>query len=336
MGQKKMNSIGIFVLVSLSVVSCSRFDNDAIVRVSRQNNSGTYVYFRNAVIGKGGEFKLGSIDQSGSKDVVELVSKTPLAIGYSGMAYATPEVKMLKIFGGKEKVAVAPNVANVQNGSYPIARPLFIYTKEEPKGAVKEYIDWIYSEEGQKIVEDVGYVPVETKGPAKLGSSTLASIQVSGSDTMVNLAQQWAEIYGSKYGNNKIQVSGGGSGVGIAGLMDGTVDMANTSRKMKPKELALAKEKNGVEPKEFIVGADAVAVYVHKNNVLNEISLEQLKEIYGSNGAITHWPQLTPQVASKVSNGLPYNFLITVFSKSIPTTPLTINARNIETITYAL
>ena len=68
---------------------------DEIIRVSRQSNSGTYVYFREAVLGKGRDFKLGSRDMQGSKDVVELVSKTPGAIGYSGMGYATPDVKML-------------------------------------------------------------------------------------------------------------------------------------------------------------------------------------------------------------------------------------------------
>ena len=130
-----------------------------ITRVSRQNNSGTYAYFREAVLGKKRDYKLGSIDQSGSKDVVALVSKTPGAIGYSGMGYATPEVKMLKISKSKGEPGAAPTVENAVDGSYPITRPLRIYTLGEPKGIIKDYLEWIMSAEGQKVVRDLGYVP---------------------------------------------------------------------------------------------------------------------------------------------------------------------------------
>ena len=130
-----------------------------IVRVSRQNNSGTYAYFREAVLGKKRDYKLGSIDQSGSKDVVALVGKTPGAIGYSGMGYATEEVKMLRIAKSKGDASVAPTVDNAKNGTYPITRPLHIYTIGDPTGSIKDYIDWIMSSEGQKVVVKLGYVP---------------------------------------------------------------------------------------------------------------------------------------------------------------------------------
>lgn len=295
MSLKRFGVVNLLALMGLGMVSCSQAPSEEIIRVSRQNNSGTYVYFRDAVLGKGAEFKLGSIDQSGSKDVVELVAKTPLAIGYSGMAYATPDVKMLKVSRSRGELAVSPTAANVQKDIYPIARPLFIYTKDEPKGAIKDYLDWIYSDEGQGIVGNIGYVPIKSTGPAASSATTITPIQVAGSDTMVNLAQKWAEAYGGKYGNNKIQVSGGGSGVGIAGLIDGTVDMANSSRKMKPLEVAKAKAKNGVEPREFVVGSDALAVYVHKDNPIDEISIDMLKQIYGSDGSVTRWSQIDAQ-----------------------------------------
>jgi len=132
-----------------------------IVRVSRQNNSGTYAYFKEAVLGKGRDYKLGSYDQSGSKDVVALVGKTPGAIGYSGMGYATPEVKMMHIAKEKGGKAVAPTLENAKNGTYPITRPLHIYTIGEATGIFKEYIDWIMSDEGQKVVVKMGYVPIK-------------------------------------------------------------------------------------------------------------------------------------------------------------------------------
>lgn len=137
----------------------SACSSDEITRVSRQNNSGTYHYFREALLGDARDFKLGSIDQSGSKDVVALVSKTPCAIGYSGMGYRTDNVKWLKIAAKPGDTPVEPGVATARDGTYPIARPLQIYTLGEPTGATKDYIDWILSEEGQKIVLKMGYVP---------------------------------------------------------------------------------------------------------------------------------------------------------------------------------
>ena len=121
-------------------------------------------------------------------------------------------------------------------------------------------------------------------------------ITITGSDTMINLAQAWAEEYGKLHPDIDPQVAGGGSGVGISGLIDGIVDIANASRKMKDKEKKLAKDKNdGVEPVEFVVGQDALAVYVHKDNPLDSISIEQLAEIYGDGGSIVKWSQLGVQ-----------------------------------------
>jgi phosphate transport system substrate-binding protein len=141
-------------------VSHSSCSSDEVIRVSRQSNSGTYHYFREALLGKTRDFKLGSRDLHGSKDVVELVEKTPCAIGYSGMGYATDHVKMLKVARKDGETAYTPNIQNALAGTYPIARPLYMYFLGEPTGSAKQYLDWILSEEGQKIVESNGYVPL--------------------------------------------------------------------------------------------------------------------------------------------------------------------------------
>lgn len=133
--------------------------NNEMILVSRQSNSGTYHYFREAILGEGRDFKLGTLDLHGSKDVVELVSRTPCAIGYSGMGYATPHVKMLRVARKPGEPSFAPSVENTQSGTYPIARPLYMYTRGEPQLAVKRYLDWIQSEAGQMIVLATGYVP---------------------------------------------------------------------------------------------------------------------------------------------------------------------------------
>ncbi|MYA11026.1 MAG: PstS family phosphate ABC transporter substrate-binding protein [Gemmatimonadetes bacterium] len=140
--------------------------SDEIVLVSRQNNSGTYVYFKEAVLGDDTEYKLGSRDMHGSKDVVDLVENTPCAIGYSGLAYATEYVGIPCIAAEEGADCVEPTIATAVEGSYPIARPLMMYTAGEPQGAVKEYMDWILSAEGQCVILERGYAPyVETECP---------------------------------------------------------------------------------------------------------------------------------------------------------------------------
>jgi phosphate transport system substrate-binding protein len=130
-----------------------------IILVSRQNNSGTYAYFREAVLGKRRDYRLGTHDLHGSKDVVDLVQRTPCAIGYSGLAYDTPQVKMLCI-ETSDGGCVRPSVASALDGTYPIARPLFMYTRGEPAGHVRAYLDWVLSDEGQCILAEKGYAPV--------------------------------------------------------------------------------------------------------------------------------------------------------------------------------
>ncbi|MDX1741932.1 MAG: phosphate ABC transporter substrate-binding protein [Rhodothermales bacterium] len=145
--------------IGIAVPGCQ---GQEIVRVSRQNNSGTFAYFREAVLGKDQDFKLGSRDMHGSKDVVDLVQNTACAIGYSGLAYATETVKMPCIETEDGESCVAPSVDSAVDRSYPIARPLYMYTLGEPAGAVKEYLDWILSDEGQCIIKDKGYAPARS------------------------------------------------------------------------------------------------------------------------------------------------------------------------------
>ena len=151
--------------LGLTVPGCG---SDKIVVVSRQNNSGTYAYFKRSVLKTAakagviskGSFRQGTLDMHGSKDVVDLVEKTPCAIGYSGLAYATDHLKLACISKQDGASCVTPSVATASDRSYPIARPLFMYTNGQPKGAIKEYMDWILSDAGQCILKKKGYAPV--------------------------------------------------------------------------------------------------------------------------------------------------------------------------------
>jgi phosphate transport system substrate-binding protein len=147
----------------LGITNIPNARTDRIIRVSRQNNSGTYHYFRDTVCGKKTDFKLGSLDMNGSKDVVELVARTPGAIGYSGLGYATGNVKMIPVSPRRGAKAVLPSIASTLDKSYPISRPMFMYTPGEPPPHVQHFLDWVLSPTGQRIVEVTGYVPLPLK-----------------------------------------------------------------------------------------------------------------------------------------------------------------------------
>jgi phosphate transport system substrate-binding protein len=125
---------------------------------------------------------------------------------------------------------------------------------------------------------------------AQAASDSLAAyIENKGSDTIVNLALAWAEKYQSEHSDVRISVTGGGSGTGIAALINDTVDIANASRKIKEEELAEAKS-NGVDPIEFIVSRDAIAVIVNPENPVDKLTLQQISDIYS--GMIVNWKEV--------------------------------------------
>jgi phosphate transport system substrate-binding protein len=127
---------------------------------------------------------------------------------------------------------------------------------------------------------------------AALIAPTLASaaVTVKGSDTMVILAQRWAEAYMKKNPSKQVQVTGGGSGTGIAALINGTTDIANASRAMKKDEQEKVKAKSNVPPTEIAVAKDGVAFYVHESNPVKSLSVQQLRAIYL--GDVTNWKEV--------------------------------------------
>lgn len=134
-----------------------------IIRISRQSNSGTYQYFREAILGEKTDFKMGSMDLNGSREAIDLVEKTPCAIGYSGMGYMTKNVKALCISGKAGSDCVSPSLETATNKTYPIARELYMYTSGEPSLEVKAYMEWTQSDAAKEIIIKSGYVPVSKK-----------------------------------------------------------------------------------------------------------------------------------------------------------------------------
>jgi phosphate transport system substrate-binding protein len=129
-----------------------------IILYSRENNSGTYVYFKDNVL-EGEDFAPTAQNMPGTAAVVNAVAKDPWGIGYGGAAYGKG-IRELKVKANANAEAFGPSIETIRSGQYPISRFLYMYVKNRPSGTMKEYIDWILSDEGQKIVNEVGYFPI--------------------------------------------------------------------------------------------------------------------------------------------------------------------------------
>ena len=137
----------------------------------------------------------------------------------------------------------------------------------------------------KKLTLAIAAALLATMLPAQAGKIT-----VKGSDTLVILAQKWAEVYMGKNPATQIQVTGGGSGVGIAALQNKTTDLCNSSRKMKAAEIANCVQAFNKRPTEYKVALDGLSVYVNESNPLKEITLEQLELVF--TGKIRNWKEL--------------------------------------------
>lgn len=138
-----------------------------IVRLSRETNSGTHVYFLEAVVRLGNKndktiFTPLTLLLPSSEGIIAETSDNPNAIGYDGLGYVTSEVKVIAVSPGKDQPYVLPSIETVNNKTYPIARDLYMYSKKGASQAVLDYLAWIFTPEAQKIVSDLGFVPVQT------------------------------------------------------------------------------------------------------------------------------------------------------------------------------
>jgi len=130
-----------------------------IVVYSRENSSGTYVFFKEHVLNNA-DYTVRAQSMPGTAAVVNAVAKEKFGIGYGGAAYAKG-IKILKIKKDNNSPAIAPDMAHVKDGSYPLSRPLYFYLRNKPTGQIASFVDWVLSEKGQALVTKVGYYPVK-------------------------------------------------------------------------------------------------------------------------------------------------------------------------------
>ncbi|MBU3678880.1 MAG: phosphate ABC transporter substrate-binding protein [Candidatus Kapabacteria bacterium] len=135
--------------------------NKPILLYSRENNSGTYEFFKEHVLNKQ-DFAASAQHMAGTAALINAISKDPNGIGFGGSAYAK-NVKALPIAKDAASKAIAANVASIHSGEYPISRFLYFYLNRKPDGNVKKFIDWVISASGQKVVSEVGYYPIKKK-----------------------------------------------------------------------------------------------------------------------------------------------------------------------------
>ncbi len=140
-------------------------ENRPIVRLSRESNSGTHVYFLETVIRLGDKnsktlFSADTLLLPSSEGIIAEVRDNPNAIGYDGLGYITPEVKTLALARDAAGPFTLPSIATVNDGSYPVSRDLYMYTGQNPSAAALAYLDWIVTPEAQQLVKDLGFVPV--------------------------------------------------------------------------------------------------------------------------------------------------------------------------------
>lgn len=137
-----------------------------IVRVSRETNSGTHVYFLEEVVRLGDKendtiFAADTLLLPSSEGIISEVGDNPNAIGYDGLGYVTDDVKTISVAGKESQNYVLPSIETVNSGTYPISRELYMYTAQDVKPLAQEYLDWILSPEAQDIVIELGFVPVK-------------------------------------------------------------------------------------------------------------------------------------------------------------------------------
>ncbi len=166
------NPVDRLTLEQISDIYSGKFNNwlevggedRPIVRLSRETNSGTHVYFLEEVLRLGQDsdllFAMDTLLLPSSEVISAEVRQNPNAIGYDGLGYVTEDLKVVAVAGTNGGDYIYPSADSVNTGAYPIARDLYMYTSGEPQGAVKEYMDWILSPEAQQIVTELGFVPI--------------------------------------------------------------------------------------------------------------------------------------------------------------------------------
>jgi phosphate transport system substrate-binding protein len=285
---KKLMAIFMAAALMLTAAAAFAFDaNSEIVVISREEGSGTRGAFIEitGVLQKdaeGNEIDYTTLDaeiQNATSQVLVSVAGNEQAIGYISLASLNETVKALKIEGAEA------TTENIINGTYKVARPFNIVTKKDGKlsEVAQNFLDFIMSAEGQQVISENDAIAIDANAPAFEAKEIEGKVIVGGSTSVGPVMEKLAEAYKALNPKADIEVQGGGSSTGVNQALEGTFDIGMASRAIKDSEI----EKGAVST---AIAMDGIAVIVNPANETEEVSLEQLRQIFV--GELLNWSDL--------------------------------------------
>ena len=261
----------------------AKFDaSKTISVVTREEGSGTRDAFTEltGVLVKDGDNKTDNTTTSAvtinsTEAVITNVKDNEAAIGYISLGSLNDTVKALKIGGGEA------TADNVKSGDYAVSRPFNIAYKGELSDVAQDFVDYIMSSDGQKIVSDNGYVTV-SENAAYSGKKPSGKISVAGSSSVSPVMEKLAEAYQKVNTNAKVEIQTSDSSAGMQSAMGGTCDIGMASRDLKDEEKSALKVET--------IAKDGIAVIVNNANTCDDLTLDQVKSIY--TGETTVWSNI--------------------------------------------
>ena len=274
-----LKMIAVAGFAALFVVSCVKND-DQITVVSREEGSGTRSAFTElfgVLDEQGRDMTTSSAEVTNNTSVmINSVIGNRMAIGYVSMGAMNDNVRALRING------VEPSPEMVTAGSYPVSRPFLIATREDISEVAQDFINFMLSANGQRIVASRGYIGIPNTGEFT-SSGASGRVVVAGSSSVAPLMERFREAYMAINSNATVEIQQNATSAGIRALVERVCDIAMASRDLRPSEVEA-----GLFPK--TVALDGIAVIVHPENPLRNLTLEQVRGIY--KGDITKWGEI--------------------------------------------
>lgn len=282
----KVITLGLAAVMALGLAGCgnsggsSDSGDNGITVISREEGSGTRDAFTEltGVLQDDVDKTVDTAEISNSTSVVlQSVEDNPKAIGYVSLGSLDDSVKALKVDGTE------PSVDTVKSGDYKLQRPFNIVTKGKVKELPQDFIDYIMSADGQKIIEKEGYISEAKGAKAYKASGLKGTITLAGSTSVAPVMEVLADNYKKLNDGVEIEIQQTGSGAGIQSTIEGVCDIGMASRALEDEE-----SKEGLESKQ--IALDGIAVIVNTDNSADELTTDQIMKIF--TGEITDWSDI--------------------------------------------
>lgn len=291
-----LSVISILVMIALVVglISCTKTDNNesggdsaastqttgAITVISREDGSGTrdaFTELMGIVDADGNDATTPSAEITNSTSVMmSTVQGNEKAIGYVSLGSLSDTVKAVKVDG------VTPSVDTVKDGTYKLQRPFNIAYKDGTLSELaQDFISYIESAEGQAVIEEEGYISIESNTSYKASGLT-GTVTLAGSTSVAPVMNVLADKYKQLNPGVTVEIQESGSSAGIESAIQGAVEIAMSSRELKSDELETLKSQT--------IALDGIAVIVNQSNSFNELTSQQIKSIYL--GEVTNWEEV--------------------------------------------